>query len=61
MLILSRRPGEKIIIECKGMEIAVGYQRANGCNAVFSIEADKSINIYREELRGKKKKHEKKI
>lgn len=47
MLVLSRKPGERILI---GDEIAVTVVRIGPNNVRIGIEAPRSMNIVREEL-----------
>jgi carbon storage regulator len=47
MLILTRMPGETIII---GDDIVITYIRRNGNQAILGFDAPKEINIRRSEL-----------
>ena len=50
-LVLTRRPGEKILI---GDNITITFQGYNGNSAVLAIDAPRDIAIVREEIKDKK-------
>lgn len=47
MLILARRPGERVVI---GDEILVTVMAVNGHTVRLGIEAPKGVSVYREEI-----------
>lgn len=47
MLILTRRPGERIMI---GDNISVTVLSIKGCQARLGIEAPKDVKVHREEI-----------
>ena len=49
MLILTRRPGDSIIIELNE-EVKVMVCSINGLQVRIGVKADKKVNIFREEL-----------
>ena len=53
MLVLSRKPGERILI---GDDIAVTIVRIGPNNVRIGIDAPRSMNIVREELQGREKR-----
>lgn len=53
MLVLSRKPGERILI---GDDIAVTIVRIGPNNVRIGIDAPRSMNIVREELCGREKR-----
>jgi carbon storage regulator len=50
MLVLSRRVGEKIVIECDGKAIAIEVVEVRGDKVRLGIDAERSVAIYRAEL-----------
>lgn len=48
MLILTRKPGEKVTIECEGRKIDVIISKVKGKMVRVVFDADKDINIYRD-------------
>lgn len=49
MLVVTRKEGEKIMIPCKGIEIAIVKVLPNGAVRV-GIKAPSDVGVYREEL-----------
>ncbi|HTA13505.1 MAG TPA: carbon storage regulator CsrA [Solirubrobacteraceae bacterium] len=47
MLILARRPGERVVI---GEDILVTVMAVNGHTVRLGIEAPQSVSVYREEI-----------
>lgn len=54
MLVLSRKPGERIVIGEGAQQIIVEVVRVRGAVAVLGFVADPQIKIMREELVGTK-------
>lgn len=50
MLILTRKPGESIVITCEGQEIEVILGSINGQQVKLRFKAGKDVKIYRKEL-----------
>jgi carbon storage regulator CsrA len=50
LLILSRRPGEKLILETSDGPIEVVLHRIDGQQAMIGIDAPKSVTVLRDEL-----------
>lgn len=54
MLVLGRKPGERIIIEVDGRRIEISPLDVNKWGQIkIGIKADKDVNIFREELEKK--------
>ncbi len=56
MLILSRRPGEKIIIETADGPIEVMPVEVSGIQVRLGIEAPRHVSVHREEIAERIKK-----
>ncbi len=55
MLVLKRKPGEAIVLECADGRIVVRLRSENRGDVKFQIEAPASVRILREEMLDKKK------
>lgn len=55
-LVLTRRPGEKILLTIPGIKepVVVTFRGYNGNSAVIDIDAPREIAIVREEIKDKK-------
>lgn len=60
MLIISRRPGQRFLIQTSDGPIWITFTEWDNGKARFGIEADKTVKVWREELLPESERHESK-
>lgn len=50
MLVLSRKPEESIVLNCRGVRIVVTVVRVYGDTVKIGVDAPREVTVHREEI-----------